>query len=193
MSEKRDSSTITDLLVNWKKGKEEALDKLIPVVEAELRRLAHAYFKRERRDHILQTTAVINEAFIRLVDKKNVQWRSRAHFFGIAARMMRQILVDYARKSRAAKRGGKSRKVTLDYAAGLPADRGMDMSDVIAVHDALETLEKLDARQGEIVEMRVFGGLSNEEIAKVKGISVSTVKREWQTAKAWLHGELTGE
>ena len=179
---------LTTLLVDWSKGDQGALDELIPLVQPELQRLARSYLRRERVGHILQTDALINEAYIRLVDQNRVEWASRAHFFGICARMMRRILVDYARKEKAGKRGGRLPRVTLDE--GVAASPPEEI-DILALHEALDKLAELDPRQAEVVELRCFAGATIEETAEALGISPAPVKREWATAKAWLHREVT--
>ena len=179
---------LTTLLVDWSKGDQLALDELIRMVQPELQRLARSYLRRERAGHILQTNALINEAYLRLVDQNRVEWASRSHFFGICAQMMRRILVDHARQEKAAKRGGDRPCVTLDESrAAAPAEK----IEILALHEALEKLAELDERQAKIVELRYFSGATIEETADVLGISTSTVKREWVTAKAWLHREVT--
>ena len=167
----------------------ESLDKLMPAIYDELRRQAAHYLRQERPGHTLQTTALIHEAYVRLVDQRNVQWQNRAHFFGIAAQMMRRILVDHARTKKRAKRGGSDIKVSLDDAA--VAVKGQDL-DVVAVDEALNRLAKIDEQQSRVVELRFFRGLTVEETAEVMGISPATVKRDWSMAKAWLHRELSG-
>jgi RNA polymerase sigma factor (TIGR02999 family) len=174
-------STATALLIRWKSGDSSALDQLLPLVYDELRRLARYYLQRERSEHTLQSTALVHEAYLRLVDQ-NVDWQSRAHFFGIAAQMMRRILVDHARSRNAAKRGD-GLKVTLDEKMALAEAQSLD---VLALDSALAELSKLDAQQGKVVELRFFAGLSIEETAEAMSISVATVKREWAMAKAWL-------
>jgi len=174
---------VTQLLVAWGGGDRAALDELMPLVYEELRRLAHHYMSRERAGHTLQTSALINEAYLRLVDQKNINWQDRAHFFGIAARLMRQVLVEYARKRRYAKRGGEARRVPLDEAMIVSEERA---ADVVALDDALKSLAEIDPRQSQIVELRFFGGLSIEETAEVLGVSPGTVMRDWTLAKAWL-------
>lgn len=176
---------VTQLLRSWSDGNQVALEKLVPLVHGELRRLARGYMRGERPGHTLQTTALINEAFLRLIDWKNVNWQSRAHFFGVSAQLMRRILVDYAR-SRRGKRGGDASRVTLDEAV-IPVPSG---TDVVAVNDALQSLEAIDPRKGRIVELRFFGGLSTEEAAEVLSVSTRTVEREWSLAQAWLLREL---
>ena len=179
---------VTQLLVAWGNGDEVAREKLISVVYQELHRLAHHYMKRESPGHTLQTSALVNEAFVRLVDQRNVRWQNRAHFFGIAAQMMRRILVDYARSRRYAKRGGGARAMSLDEAMIVSDERS---AEVVSVHEALEQLAKLDPRKGQIVELRFFGGLSIEETAEVLGVSPGTVMKDWTLAKAWLRREIS--
>lgn len=178
---------LTQLLIDWSNGDQAALDKLMPLIDAELRRLAHRYMTRERAGHTLQTTALVNEAFLRLVNRKNLHWQNRAHFFGIAAQLMRTILVDHARSHASAKRGGGARKLELDEAMVVSQQKA---SEVIALDDALKQLALLDPQQSRIVELRFFGGLTVEEAAEVLKISPATIKREWSTAKAWLYHEL---
>jgi len=178
------------LLKAWSDGDEHALEALLPLVEAELRRLARGYMRRERRDHTLQTTALVNEAFVRLVDAHDIQWRDRAHFVGIAARLMRRVLVDHARARGYKKRGGG--------AANVPFEDGMRVSpapdvDVVALDRALDALAAIDARKSRVVEMRFFGGLSVEETAEALAVSADTVKRDWRLAKLWLLRELKGK
>ena len=175
------------MLLAWSDGDRTALERLTPLVYAELHRLAHQYMNRERAGHPLQTTALVNEAFLRIVDQKNVKWNNRAHFFAIAAQMMRRILVDYARGHLYAKRGAGAVHVSLDH-AGLVSDE--PSAEVIALDEALTSLEAMDPQQGRVVELRFFGGLTIKETAGVMGITVDKVKREWSTAKAWLYREL---
>jgi RNA polymerase sigma factor (TIGR02999 family) len=175
---------VTQLLLDWSNGNKEALDKLIPLIYDKLSRLADHYLRRERPDHTLQTTALIHEAYLRLVDQTNVQWQNRAHFFGIAANLMRQILIQYARSRHAAKRGGASYSLSLDDAVSLSKERAIDL---IALDEALANLEAYDPQKSRIVSLRFFGGLTVEETAEVLDISPRTVKREWRLAKAWLH------
>ncbi len=175
---------MSQLLRDWSDGDQSALDKVMPVVYQELRRLAHHYMRNERADHTLQTTALVNEAYMRLADYKKMRWQSRAHFFAVAAQVMRRILVENARSRNYAKRGGGAQKVELDEAALVSAGRS---AEVIAVDEALIELESWDARKGRIVELRFFGGLSIEETAEVLKVSPTTVQREWRSAKAWLH------
>jgi RNA polymerase sigma factor (TIGR02999 family) len=183
------SENITDLLVGYGRGDKEALDKLMPVVYDELRRQAARYLRREQAGHTLQTTALIHEAYVRLEDQRNVQWQNRAHFFGIAAQMMRRKLVDHARSKKRAKRGGSDIKVSL--ADATVAVKGQDL-DVVALDEALDRLAEIDEQQSRVVELRFFSGLTVEETAEVMHISPATVKRDWSMAKAWLHRELSG-
>jgi RNA polymerase sigma-70 factor (ECF subfamily) len=182
---------VTLLLDRWRKGSAGAEAELMEQVYGELRRLAAAYMRRERAGQTLQPTAVVNEAYLRLLPQRGVSWENRAHFFGIAARMMRRVLVDHARRKRAAKRdAGPGEPVTISNVPS-PA-READPVDVLALHDALSALNKLDPRQAEIVEMRFFAGLTVEEVAEVLQVSPATVKREWSTAKAWLKQQMAG-
>jgi RNA polymerase sigma factor (TIGR02999 family) len=178
---------VTQLLVAWGDGDKSALDELIPLVEAELHSLAQRYLRREQPGHTLQTTALVNEAYLRLVDYKDMEWQNRAHFFAVSAQVMRRILVEHARNRRSLKRGGARHQVSLDDAAAIPLDRP---ADLVALDDALRELAALDARKHEVVELRFFGGLSVEETAEVLKVSRLTVLRDWQTAKAWLYREL---
>jgi RNA polymerase sigma factor (TIGR02999 family) len=179
---------VTQLLIAWGGGDQGALDELMPLVYEELRRLARHHLSRERPGHTLQTSALVNEAYLRLVDQKNIRWHDRAHFFGIAARLMRQVLVDYARRRRYAKRGGDPRRVPLDEAMIVSEGRA---ADVVALDDALKSLAEIDPRKSQIVELRFFGGLSIEEAAEVLKVSPGTIMREWTLAKAWLRREMT--
>lgn len=180
---------VTELLREWSKGDQNALDELMPMVLDELRRLAHQHMRRERAGHVLQTSALINEAYIRLVDQPQTRWQDRAHFFGIAARLMRQVLVDDARRRNAAKRGGSLIQVPLDE-VGTQAQT--QAANVSRLDDALQRLEKIDQRQGKIIELRFFGGLSIDETAKVLKVSPGTVMRDWTFARAWLRNEMNG-
>jgi RNA polymerase sigma factor (TIGR02999 family) len=180
---------ITELLVGYGRGDKEALDQLMPLVYDELHRQAARYLRREQAGHTLQTTALIHEAYVRLVDQRNVQWQNRAHFFGIAAQMMRRILVDHARAKKRVKRGGSEVRVTLGDATVVAKDQDLD---IVALDEALERLAQLDEQQSRVVELRFFSGLTVEETAEVMGISKATVKRDWSVAKAWLHRELRG-
>jgi len=182
---------VTALLVRWRGGSAEAGDELMAKVQGELRRIAASYLRRERGGHTLQPTAVVNEAYLRLVPQRAVHWENRSHFFGIAARMMRRVLVDHARKRKAAKRDGLVEDPITISAVPAPAP-GIDEVDVLALHEALSALAALDARQAEIVEMRYFAGLTVEEVANVMNISPATVKREWTTAKLWLRRKMEG-
>jgi RNA polymerase sigma factor (TIGR02999 family) len=181
------SHEVTELLEALSAGKQEALHDLLPLVYTELRRQAARYLRRERADHTLQPTALVHEAYLRLVEQRNVQWQNRAHFFGIAAQAMRRILVDHARTRQRVKRGGPQHRTSLT-SANLAVEA--QSIDVIAVDDALKRLSELDERQARVVELRFFGGLSVEETAEVLDISPATVKREWSMAKTWLHTEL---
>ena len=176
--------------MDWSNGDESALNKLMPLVYDELRRLAHRYMNREREGHTLQTTALVNEAYLRLVDQSEVHWENRTHFFAVAARVMRHILVDHAREHSRAKRGGKAPIVSLDEAATLTPERARE---VLALDEALNELAKIDKRKSEVVELRYFGGLSVEETAEVLKVSPITVMRSWSFAKVWLLRELYGE
>lgn len=184
---KPSSGEVTQLLINWSNGDQTALDKLIPLVYDELHRLAHHYMSRERPGHTLQTTALVNEAYLRLVDQKSVSWQNRAHFFAVAAQVMRQILVDYARRRQYLKRGGQAVQVSLDEAAVVSQERG---ADLVALDDALTSLAAVDPRKSQIVELRFFGGLSVKETAEVLKVSPRTVMRQWSLAQAWLYREL---
>ncbi len=181
------SAQITRLLDNWQHGDQEARDELIPLVYRELRRLARHRLAGQRPDHTLQSAALVNEAYLRMVQQKPPQWQNRAHFFGVAAQMMRNILVDYARNRLAAKRGGGAPRLTLDTDV---APASQPPIDLVALDDALNKLATLDAKQSRLVELRFFAGLSIEETAAVIGVSPATVKREWATARAWLQREL---
>jgi RNA polymerase sigma factor (TIGR02999 family) len=179
---------ITRLLVAWGDGDESALAQLTPLIYEELHRLAHHYMSRERTGHTLQTTALVNEAYVRLIDWKNVRWQNRAHFFGVSAQLMRRILVDFARSRGYHKRGGGTRTIELDEAALVADDKGTDM---VALDEALNSLAALDPRQSKVVELRFFGGLTNDEVAEVLQVSEGTVRRDWSLARAWLHRELS--
>ena len=179
----------TQLLRAWSEGDETALNELVPLVERELHRLARAYMRRERKGHTLQATALVNEVFLRLAHAPNPRWQDRAHFVGIAARLMRQVLVDHARSRGYRKRGGAVQRVPLDKALLITPEPDLD---VLAVDRALEAFAKIDPRKSQVVELRFFGGLSVEETADLLGISVETVKRDWRFAKLWLSRELEG-
>lgn len=178
---------ITQLLVDWREGDEVALTQLTPLVYEDLRRLAHHYMSGQRADHTLQTTALVNEAYLRLADQTNPSWQNRAHFVAVAARAMRQILINYAKSYRSQKRGGRAQKVELDEAALVTPEQSQEIIDL---HEALERLAALDARKAEVVELKYFGGLNYDEIAEVLKISAITVRRDWEFAKAWLYSEL---
>lgn len=182
-------SEVTQLLQQWSAGRQEALDRLLPEIYAELRRLAASYLRRERPEHTLQPTALVHEAFLKLVDQRAVRWQNRAHFFGIAAQAMRRILVDHARAHTAAKRGAGETRVPLETAQLASA---MPDIDILALDEALGRLAALDPQQSRVVELRFFGGLTMEETAEVLQISPATVGREWTLAKAWLYAELGG-
>ncbi len=183
----QNSHEVTQLLIQWSNGDKAALDKLMPLIYEELRQLARHYMNRERVGHTLQTTALVNEAYLRLINRKQVHWQNRAHFFAIAAHLMRSILVDHARSHAYAKRGGGARKISLDEALAVSQQRA---ADVVALDDALKRLAEIDRQQSRIVELKFFGGLTIEETAEVLALSPATIKREWSTAKAWLYHEL---
>ena len=182
------SHEITQLLLAWGDGDQTALDKLVPLVYDKLRRIARRYMNRESPDHLLQTTALVNEAYMRLIDAYKVKWQNRAHFFAISARVMRRILVDFARRGNKLKRGGDAIEVSFDEALVVSSKR---VADLVAIDDALTTLAALDARQSQVVELRFFGGLKDNEIAEVLKVSHGTVRRDWRLARAWLHRELS--
>jgi RNA polymerase sigma-70 factor, ECF subfamily len=182
-----ESQEVTMLLSALTNGEEGAASKLIPVVYDELRRLAGSYMRRERVDHTLQATALVNEAYLKLIEQRAVNWQSRAHFFGVAAQLMRRILIDYARGHTREKRGGEQKKVSLDEVF-LFSEQQAD--ELLAVDDSLNLLEKMDLRQARVVELRFFAGLSVEEAAEALGVSPKTVKRDWSVAKAWLYADL---
>lgn len=181
---------ITKLLNDWSGGDQAALDRLMPLVYDELHRLAHQHMRREQRGHILQTSALINEAYLRLIDQPETRWENRSHFFGIAARIMRRVLVDEARKRNSAKRGGDIIQVSLVEAVNASQEQA---ASVVALDDALKSLEAIEQRQSEIVELRFFGGLSINETAEVLKVSPGTVMRDWTFARAWLRNEMKGE
>jgi RNA polymerase sigma factor (TIGR02999 family) len=178
---------VTQLLLAWGQGERAALDELLPLVYKELRRLAHRYMAGERPDHTLQTTALVNEAYLRLIDVRQVRWENRAHFFAISAQLMRRILVEFARKRGSEKRGAGVKKVSLDEALIGPQEQGQDL---VALDDALKALTALDPRQSKVVELRFFGGLTVEETAEALHVSPQTVLRDWRLAKAWLRREM---
>jgi len=178
---------VTQLLMDWSNGDQSAADHLFPLVYGELKRMARRYLRKENPGHTLQTTALVNEAYLRLVDQKRVHWQNRAQFYGIAAQMMRRILVDHARSHARLRRGGQAVKISLDHIATLADERA---AELIALDEALDSLAKLDERRSQVVEMRFFGGLSNSEIATVLKIAPNTVMRDWNMARAWLYREL---
>ncbi len=180
---------LTELLVAWSDGDQKALNDLFPLVYDELRQLARRHMRRERRGHTLRTTALVNDAYLRLVDQRQVRWQNRAHFFAIAAQMMRRILVDHARAKRYEKRGGGAAHVPLEEAAVIAQGKE---AEIIALDEALVALAEIDPRRARVVELRYFGGLSNEEIAEVLKVSPNTVTRDWNMARAWLYQELSG-
>jgi len=178
---------VTQLLQQWSHGDDSALAELTPLVYEELRRLAHHYMEGQRPDHTLQTTALVNEAYLRLADQTNPNWQSRAHFFAVAARAMRGILVNYAKSNQAQKRGGGAARIELDEAAILSPEQSKEIVDL---HEALERLATLNSRKARVVELKYFGGLNHDEIAEVMKISTVTVRRDWMFAKTWLYDEL---
>ena len=181
---------VSQLLIAWSNGNEAALDKLMPLVDRELHRLAHHYMRREHAGHTLQTTALVNEAYLKLIDQKHVHWKNRAHFFALSAQLMRRILVDHARGRRYAKRGGGAQRISFDEALVVSPERG---ADLVALDEALSKLTSIDPRKGQVVELRFFGGLSVEETAEALQLSAVTVMREWRMAKAWLYKSLNHE
>ena len=183
----KDSGEITQLLMAWKEGDQAALDDLMPMVEAELRQIAHRFMRREEGNHTLQTTALVNEAYLKLINQRSMSWQNRSHFFAISAQIMRRILINYARDRRAEKRGGDVLRVNLDDAFTMSDEKS---DELIALDDALERLEKFDELKSRIVEMRYFGGLTIEETAEVLGIAPPTVSLHWRLAKAWLAAEI---
>lgn len=184
---KRDSEDITRLLIAWRNGETAALDDLMPLVHRELKRIARNFMRRQRVGHTLQTTALVNEAFVRLVDSDKVNWQDRSHFYAISAQLMRRVLVDAARRKNSTKRGGERIQVSLadDLRSAVP-----DQVDVVAIDEALKRLAKLNQRQCQIVELRYFGGLTEDEVAETLNISSRTVRRDWNLARAWLFREL---
>ncbi len=181
---------VTQLLIKWGEGDQAAFEELIPVVYAELKRLARRYMGKERVDHTLQTSALINEAYLRLVDCHSVEWQNRNHFFAVASQIMRHILIDHARSYRYAKRGAGAERIPIEEAEGLRVDRA---EELLALDEALKELESFDPRKSRITELRFFGGLTVEETADVMGLAPVTVMREWRAAKAWLHQAMTGK
>ena len=184
------SQEITQLLQSWSEGDEQALEKLTPVLYKELHRMAHRYMRQERPGHTLQTTALINEAYLRLIGWKNVRWQNRAQFFGVSAQLMRKILVDFARSRNYAKRGAGARVISLEEEQGVAPGRA---HEILALDDALQQLASFDLRKSQIVELRFFGGLSLEETAEVLKVSARTIQREWELAKVWLAREMNAE
>jgi len=180
---------VTELLRRWSGGDVAARESLVPLVYDELRRLARYYLASQRSDHTLQSTAIVHEAYLRLAGRDNVHWENRSHFFAVAAQLMRRILVDHARKRNAAKRGGAHLTLLVDETVEPSSQRELDL---VALDDALKALAELDERQSRIVELRFFGGLSIDDTSRILDISPATVKREWSTARAWLHGEISG-
>jgi RNA polymerase sigma factor (TIGR02999 family) len=178
---------VTALLRKWTSGDKSAIDQLTPLIYAELRRLAHRHLRRERRDHTLQSTALVHEAWLRLVDQKQAKWQDRAHFFAVSGQMMRRILVDHARAQQRDKRGGGAPVLALDEAIDMPRQRSLEL---IALDDALHDLARLDARQSQVIELRFFAGLSIDEAAQALGVSKATANRDWITGRAWLLREL---
>jgi RNA polymerase sigma-70 factor, ECF subfamily len=181
---------VTELLADWGRGDDAAFAKLTPLIYEELRRLAHNHMSGQRPDHTLQTTALVNEAYLRLADQTNPSWQNRAHFFAVAARAMRQIVVDYARSQQSQKRGGGALKVELDEAAIVSPEQS---KEIVNLHEALERLATLDSRKAQVVELKYFGGLNYDEMAEVLKISPVTVRRDWEFAKLWLYTELHNE
>jgi RNA polymerase sigma factor (TIGR02999 family) len=184
------SREVTQLLMDWSNGNQSALDKLMPLVDRELHRLAHHYMRKENAGHTLQTTALVNEAYLKLVDQKHVHWKNRAHFFALSAQLMRRILVDHARSRLYAKRGGGAHRISFDEALIVSSERG---ADLVALDEALSKLTSIDPRKGKVVELRFFGGLSVEETAEALQVSAVTVMREWSMAKACLYNSLKNE
>lgn len=180
---------VTDLLIDWSNGDPKALDQLMPLVYEELRKIARRQLGFEGQGHTLQSTALVHEAYLRIVDQNRVQWRDRAHFFAVAARMVRRVLVDHARERHALKRGGGALKLSLDANMQLPASAAPDL---LSLDEALDALSELDAQQAKVVELRFFAGLTNAEAAETMGVSTATVQRDWVTAKAWLFDRLNG-
>ncbi len=178
---------VTGLLLEWQEGDETALDKLTPLVYDELRRIAHRYMRQERDGHTLQTTALVNEAYVRLAGGQRIEWQNRAHFYGVVAQVMRHVLIDHARRRRYAKRGGDAEQVSLEDVAGMSDVRA---AELVALDEALNELARLDPRKARVVELRYFGGLSLEETADVLEVSVMTVRRDWRAAKAWLYTQV---
>ena len=184
------ASAVTQLLVDWRNGDQEALNALVPLVHDELRKLARGYMRRERVDHTLQTSALVNEAYLRLGQGDGPQWQNRTHFFAVAAQVMRHVLIDHARRYNYEKRGGGAQRVDIDDLHGMTEERA---SELIELDEALSTLATLDQRKSRIIELRFFGGLNIDEVAEILGLSPTTVQREWRTARAWLQYFLKGD
>ena len=182
------ATSLTELLVDWQKGDRSALERLTPLIYDELRRMAHRYLQHERNAHTLQTTALVNEAYLRLAGQEASPWQNRAHFFAVSARVMRHILIDHARRKRFIKHGGELQQVSIAEASLMSEERA---AELIALDEALDELKQLDPRKSRIVELRYFGGLSLEESASALGISVMTVRRDWRAAKAWLYRQMS--
>jgi len=185
------ADNLTELLIEWRDGDKSALDKLTPLVYDELRRIAHRYVRRERNGHTLQTTALVNEAYVRLAGSKNIVWQNRAHFFAATAQVMRNVLIDHARRRLFAKRGGHVQQVAMEEALTAMTEQRAD--ELVLLDDALHELSKMDARKGQVVELRYFGGLSLEETAEVLEVSLMTVRRDWRAAKAWMFRRMKDE
>lgn len=181
---------VTELLHEWRRGDKAALDRLTPLVYDELRRIAHRYMRQERGGHTLETTALVNEAYLRLAGRERVEWQDRAHFFAVTAQVMRHVLIDHARNRRYAKRGGAAQQVPLEEAHAMSAERA---AELLALDEALEKLARLDPRKARVVELRYFGGLSLEETADALEVSVMTVRRDWRAARAWLYKEMRND
>lgn len=188
---KQSPSEITQMLIELTDGNQEVVNRILPHIYDELRRLAGSYLRRERSDHTLQPTALVHEAYMKLIDQRQVKWQNRAHFFGIAAQVMRRILMDHARKHIAEKRGGDAEKLPLEEEILIVSHERS--AELVALDDALHGLAEMDEQKARIVELRYFGGLSIEETAEVMGVSVPTINRQWRTAKAWLYSQITGE
>lgn len=186
----KSSVNITELLIAWNDGKSEALENLMPLVESELRRIAHRFMRRENPNHTLQTTALVNEAYLKLVDQRSADWQNRLHFYALASQMMRRILLNHARDRVVQKRGAGAQKVSLESAEILSAEKSREL---LALDEALESLAKIDPLKSRLVELRYFGGLSIEETAEILKISPATVSKHWQLSRAWLRREITGE
>jgi RNA polymerase sigma factor (TIGR02999 family) len=182
---------VTGLLIEWRQGDKAALDRLTPLVYDGIRRIAHRYVQRERDGHTLQTTALVNEAYVRLAGSQQVDWQNRAHFFAVTAQVMRRVLIDHARRRHYAKHGGEMQRVAFDEAVATPVMSKPRAAELLALDEALDELAKLDSRKGRVVELRYFGGLSLEETAAVLEVSTMTVRRDWRAAKAWLYKRVT--